>query len=220
MGLFNIFKHNNTGDNQQQNLQSQTPIQPQAPIQQQGLLNLQKNDILDLSKGLSKVRVAAGWDVNHSHGHDYDLDLCAFTMNEQNNVQDCVYYGHKNGRGLFLDGDNRTGEGEGDDEHIYVNLDDINSSISKIIFSVVIYQANKYNQKFGQVKNAYVRLIDTGNSYENEICRYNLSEDGDNNTAVVFASLNRTAGGWQFQAIGDYTKASISQLKSKLAGRY
>lgn len=76
MGLFNIFKHNNTVNNEQQNSQQQVPIQPQ------GLLNLQKNDILDLSKGLSKVRVAAGWDVNHSHGHDYDLDLCAFTMNE------------------------------------------------------------------------------------------------------------------------------------------
>lgn len=216
MGLFNIFKHNNTDDNQQQNLQPQ----PQAPVQSEGLLNLQKNDILNLSKGLSKVRVAAGWDVNQSYGHDYDLDLCAFTINKQNNVQDCIYYANQNGRGLFLDGDNRTGEGDGDDENIYVNLDQINSSISKIIFSVVIYQANKYNQNFGQVKNAYVRLIDTGNSYENEICRYNLSEDGGTNTAVIFASLNRTDSGWQFQAIGDYTQASISQLKTKLSGRY
>ena len=219
MGFFDKFKHN-----EQQN--SDEPIVipdvPQNTVSQTGgILNLQKNDLLNLSKGLSKVRVSAGWDVV-TFGRDYDLDLCCMTQTESGAIQDCIYYGHQQGRGIFLDGDNRTGEDTnetGDDENIYVDLDKINSSISKLIFCVVIYQAQNREQQFENVKNAFVRLVDVGNNYKNEICRYNLSEDGRDNTAVVFASLNRTDSGWQFQAIGNYTKASIKQLNSRLAGK-
>lgn len=219
MGFFDKFKH------KEQPISDEPIVIPNVPqntvSQTGGILNLQKNDLLNLSKGLSRVRVSVGWDVV-TFGRDYDLDLCCMTQTESGAIQDCIYYGHQQGRGIFLDGDNLTGEDTnetGDDENIYVDLDKINSSISKLIFCVVIYQAQNRKQQFGNVKNAFVRLVDVASNYENEICRYNLSEDGGDNTAVVFASLNRTDSGWQFQAIGNYTKASIKQLNSRLVGK-
>ena len=218
MGFFDKFKH------KEQNISEEPLVIPQMTqntvAQTGGILNLQKNDLLNLSKGLSKVRVSAGWDVNQSYGNNFDLDLCAMMQTDTGKIQDCIYYGHKHGRGIFLDGDNLTGEDtneSGDDENIYVTLDEINPDVSKIIFCVVIYNANSKNQNFGQVENAFVRLVDVANNNENEICRYNLSEDGADNTAVVFASLNKTDSGWQFQAIGNYTKATISNLKHRLS---
>ena len=193
-----------------------------------GILNLKKNDILDLRKaepGLKHVVLAAGWDVAKKGffglGADYDLDLIAILLNENDKMinRGVIYFGNLNGPGIYLHGDNRTGAGDGDDEKISVDLEKLPANCSKVVFALNIYNAVKRKQSFSKVKNAYIRLLNEDNG-DKEICRYNLSEDGDNNTAVVFASLNRTAGGWQFQAIGDYTKASISQLKSKLAGRY
>lgn len=185
-----------------------------------GILNLKKNDILDLTKsvnGLNKIRVSAGWDVNSGFfGGTYDLDLCAILYNENNepinNGVSLVYYGKKKGNGIFLDGDNLTGKGDGDDENIYVKLDELPSGTKRIIFSVVIYNGATKKQYFSKVKNAYVRLVDTNNG-ENEICRYNLTENGKDNTAVVFAELYKNGSNWEFKAIGEYKKASIEDLK-------
>lgn len=184
-----------------------------------GILNLQKNDILDLTKNvpsLNKIRVAAGWDVNQGiFGGSFDLDLCAILLDENKNlvsgINPCVYYGKKESKGIYLDGDNLTGEGDGDDENIYVELNKIPSTVHKIVFNVVIYNGAAKKQKFSKVKNAYVRIVDTQKNDE-EICRYNLSTDGGDNTAVVFAELIRNNGNWEFKAIGDYKCASIETL--------
>lgn len=184
-----------------------------------GLLNLNKNDILDLTKSvptLNKMRVAAGWDVNTGiFGGSFDLDLCAILLDKSNHPitssNACVYYGKKKSEGIYLDGDNLTGAGEGDDENIYVTLNKIPSEVQRIVFNVVIYNGISKKQKFSKVKNAYVRIVDTEKNDE-EICRYNLTDDGGDNTAVVFAELYRNNGNWEFKAIGDYKRASIEDL--------
>lgn len=184
-----------------------------------GVLNLSKNDILDLTKAvptLNNIRVAAGWDVNTGFfGGTFDLDLCAILVDGNNRLisgeNPCVYYGKKKSKGIYLDGDNLTGEGDGDDENIYVTLSEIPSQVKRIIFNVVIYNGLSKKQKFAKVKNAYVRIVNTANRDE-EICRYNLSNDGGDNTAVVFAELIRNGSNWEFKAIGEYKQASIEQL--------
>lgn len=184
-----------------------------------GILNLKKNDILDLTKaapGLNNIRVAAGWDVNSGlFGGSFDLDLCAILLDKNNRpasgINSCVYYGKKQSEGIYLDGDNLTGEGDGDDENIYVTLSQIPSQVERIVFNVVIYNGIAKKQKFSKVKNAYVRIVDTSKNDE-EICRYNLTDDGGDNTAVVFAELYKNGSSWEFKAIGDYKKASIEAL--------
>lgn len=186
-----------------------------------GILNLKKNDILDLSKvspNLQRIRVAAGWDVNTGYGADYDLDLCAFLLDEYNrpvrNVVNPVYYGNKRSTGIYLDGDNLTGEGDGDDENIFVTLEKLPQAVKRIVFNVVIYQASSRGQCFGKVRNAYVRIVDEYNGGR-ELCRFNLSDDGGNSSAVVFAELYKDNGAWNFRAIGEYTNGSIQSLFKK-----
>ena len=179
-----------------------------------GLLNLTKNSVLDLTKysdSLNKIRVAAGWDINKGIGSDYDLDLCAYLLDDRKKILKTVYYGSKKHTGIFLDGDNLTGEGDGDDENIYVNLKEIPEKVESIVFGVVIYGADSKRQKFENVKNAFVRLVDE-DSRGKEICRYELSENGGDNTAVTFAKLYKTNGNWSFGAIGNYSKDSIESL--------
>lgn len=228
MGLFGFGKHKETN----------TPVTPQEPVHSStpsmapvnsgtevfldlnkgGLLNLQKNEFLNLSKtgiNLTDIRVAAGWDVNH-RGKDYDLDLCSYPMDASGRILDTVYYGDKHYPGLQLDKDNLTGEGDGDDENIFVDFSKIPDKVQKIIFAVVIYQGASRGQTFGHVQNAFVRLVDQSVRPEKEICRFNLSSDGKDNTAVVFAEITRTTDGWTFSPIGDYYKSDISGLKSVL----
>ncbi|MGU8836305.1 TerD family protein [Clostridium perfringens] len=183
----------------------------------QPVLNLKKNDVLDLSKtgsDLENINFAAGWDVP-SVGRAFDLDLCAFLRDKNgkliNGSKSVVYYGSTRGTGLFLNGDNLTGEGDGDDEIISVKLSKIPAECSKITFAVVIYSARSRRQYFGAVKNAYVRLVDKDDR-DRELCRYSLTEDGGENTAIIFAELNRENGGWAFKAIGEYLDATIDDL--------
>lgn len=177
-----------------------------------GILNLTKNSILDLNKystSLELVRVATGWDVV-DNGQDYDLDVCAFLLNSENKAIGKVYYGDKKSKGIYLDGDNLTGAGDGDDENIYVDLKKIPANVSSIVFAVVIYQAKTRHQKFGKVKEAFVRLVDE--NAQKQICKYSLSDDGADNTAVTVAELYRNDNGWSFRAIENYSKDSIESL--------
>lgn len=216
MGLFSFNKKEATVEPVASVPQTPTTCTEVDYAPSNGMLNLKKDNVLDLRKysdSLSKVRVAAGWDF--VGGKAYDLDICAFLKNSAGKVVDTVYYGDKNSKGIFLDGDNLTGEGEGDDENIHVALSTIPTNVSSIVFGVVIYNASSRRQKFSGVKNAYVRLVDEA-SGDKEICRYQLTEDGGDNTAVTFAELYRNDSGWSFRAIGKYSRNTIESLRSSI----
>ena len=208
MGIFGNLFGNKSGNNTSAPATSGT-------FSNEDILDLNKGDILDLTKypGLEKVRAAAGWDVNRGIGADYDLDLCAYLMSGDRVVH-TVYYHDKKYQGIYLDGDNLTGSGNGDDENIFVELNRIPSNIDRIVFAVVIYQARERHQRFGHVKNAYMRLVNQADGHE--ICRYRLTEDGADNTAATLAALNKVNGSWQFEAIGTYSKDSIGSLGNKI----
>lgn len=172
-------------------------------------ISLQKGQKVDLTKGnpgLSKILVGLGWDVNRYDGSaDFDLDAAAFLLGDNGRVpsdSDFIFYSnlqHSSGSVVHT-GDNLTGEGEGDDEVIKVDLKSVPANISKVAFTVTIYDADVRNQNFGQVSNAYIRIVDetTGN----EIIRYDLGEDFSVETAVVVGELYRYNGEWKFNAIG------------------
>ncbi|MEG1311417.1 MAG: TerD family protein [Romboutsia sp.] len=185
----------------------------QAPI-----LNLQKNDILDLTKrnpGLKKVTLGAGWDISNG-GVDFDIDIAAFLLdsnNKFNSISNVIFFNNKQGQGITLSGDNRTGAGNGDDETINIELDYIDQSIQKVVFVVTIHDAQSRRQTFGMVNNSYVRLLDTVNN-NRELCRFNLKADGSTATSVLFAELYRDMGEWQFKAVGE---GKIADLNGVLA---
>lgn len=179
------------------------------------ILNLQKNEILDLTKrnpGLKKVTLGAGWDISNG-GLDFDIDIAAFLLdanNKFNTVSNVIFFNNKQGQGIALSGDNRTGAGEGDDETILIDLENINPSIQKIVFVVTIHEAQSRRQTFGMVNNSYVRLLDTQNN-DRELCRFNLKADGSTATSVLFAELYRDMGEWQFKAVGEGKIAEIGR---------
>ncbi len=182
-------------------------------------LNLQKNDILDLTKknpGLKKVIVGAGWDVA-TVGQDFDLDIAAFLLNSSNKVsrvpEDVIFFNNMNGQGISLEGDNRTGAGDGDDERIQIDLSMIRNDVEKIVFVVTIHNAQVKRQTFGMVENSYVRLLDAERD-EKEVCRFNLKENGSTVTSVIFAELYRDGNDWQFRAIGDGKIADLNGILS------
>lgn len=180
-------------------------------------LNLQKHDVLDLTKknpGLEKVILGAGWDVA-SIGQDFDVDIAAFLLNANGKVgqipQDVIFFNNKFGDGIYLEGDNRTGAGEGDDERIQIDLSQIRSDVQKIVFIVTIHNAQEKRQTFGMVNNSYVRILDAKNN-EKEICRFNLKENGSTVTSVVFAELYKDGYEWYFKAIGDGKIADLNGI--------
>lgn len=187
-----------------------------------GILNLNKNDILDLTKkdpSLKNILVGAGWDVAKkgffsAFQKDFDLDLSAILLDKDNKTlgkSSIIYFGNQVGQGIRLHGDNRTGQGDGDDEKISISLNSLPSFCERIIITLSIYEADKRNQSFDKVKNAYIRLLNEDKGNE-EICRYNLSEEGKDNTAIIFAELTKNNGDWQFKAVGNLLKGSVSSL--------
>ena len=188
-----------------------TPSNSEANI-----LNLQKNDILDLTKknpGVKKVDFCGGWDVAES-GADFDLDLGAYLLNANGKItgaQDVVFFNHMEVSGVRLNGDNRTGAGEGDDEVISLDLSQISQSVSRIVFAITIFDAVNRKQSFGMVNNSYVRLLDVEHG-EKELCRYELKEDFSTETAVIVAELIRDGSEWQFHAIGEGKRADFNGI--------
>ena len=180
-------------------------------------LNLKKNDVLNLTKknpGLKKVILGAGWDVA-SIGQDFDLDIATFLLNAngkaQNIPDDEIFFNNMQGQGICLEGDNRTGAGEGDDERIRIDLEAISPHVQKIVFVVTIHEAQAKRQTFGMVENSYVRILDEERN-EREICRFNLKENGSTVTSVIFAELYKTSGDWQFKAIGEGKIADLNGI--------
>lgn len=180
-------------------------------------LNLKKNDVLNLTKknpGLKKVILGAGWDVAQI-GQDFDLDIAAFLLNSNGKVQnvpdDVIFFNNMNGQGIYLEGDNRTGAGEGDDERIRIDLTAIAHHVQKIVFVVTIHEAQAKRQTFGMVENSYIRICDDERD-EREVARFNLKENGSTSTSVVFAELFKDCGEWQFKAIGEGKIADLNGI--------
>ena len=182
-------------------------------------VSLSKGQKVDLTKGnpgLSKIIVGLGWDTNkYDGGADFDLDAAAFLLAANGKFasdSDFVFYGnlkHSSG-GVEHMGDNLTGEGDGDDEQIKVNLAAVPASVDKIGFTVTIYEAESRKQNFGQVSNAYIRIVDeTSNA---ELIRYDLGEDFSVETAVVVGELYRNNGEWKFNAIGSGFQGGLKAL--------
>ena len=165
---------------------------------------------------LTKITVGLGWDVNrYDGGAQFDLDAAAFLLAGTGKVRtsaDFIFYNQKVGPGVEHMGDNRTVEGEGDDEVINVDLNAIPADIERISFTVTIDQADARRQNFGMVENSYIRVIDgvTGT----ELIKYDLGEDFSVETAVVVADLYRHNGEWKFNAIGSGFSGGLAALCS------
>ena len=182
-------------------------------------LNLQKGQKIDLTKGnpgLNKLLIGLGWDTNkYSGGYDFDLDATAFLLKGDNKVssnQDFIYYGnlqHSSGSVEHM-GDNLTGGTGGDDEQIKVDLSRVPDIIERIAIAVTIYDAEKRNQNFGQVSNAYIHIVDTETN--TELLRYDLGEDFSIETLMVVGEIYRYKGEWKFNAVGSGFKGALKSL--------
>lgn len=182
-------------------------------------ISLQKGQKVSITKGnpgLNKVVIGLGWDVNQfDTGGDFDLDTAAFFLADSGKVskqEDFVFFGnlkHPSGCAEHM-GDNLTGAGDGDDEQIRLSLSMVPANITKIAFSVTIYDAEVRRQNFGQVNNAFIRIYneETGE----EILRYDLGEDFSIETAAVFGELYKNNDEWKFNAIGSGYQGGLAAL--------
>ncbi|MFI5660607.1 MULTISPECIES: TerD family protein [unclassified Streptomyces] len=171
-------------------------------------VSLSKGGNVSLSKeapGLTAVVVGLGWDVRTTTGTDFDLDASAILTNAEGKVrndQDFVFFNNLKSADGSVEhtGDNTTGEGEGDDEQVKVDLASVPADVDKIVFPVSIYDAENRQQSFGQVRNAFIRVVNQAGG--TEIARYDLSEDASTETAMVFGELYRNGAEWKFRAVG------------------
>ncbi|MGW9435649.1 TerD family protein [Streptomyces sp. NPDC055607] len=171
-------------------------------------VSLAKGGNVSLSKeapGLTAVVVGLGWDVRTTTGTDYDLDASALLLNEAGKVvsdRHFVFYNNLTSPDGSVEhtGDNLTGEGDGDDESIKVGLSAVPAGIQRIVFPVSIHDAANRGQSFGQVRNAFIRVVNQADGAE--LARYDLSEDAATETAMVFGELYRHGAEWKFRAVG------------------
>ncbi|MFJ5550569.1 MULTISPECIES: TerD family protein [unclassified Streptomyces] len=171
-------------------------------------VSLSKGGNVSLTKAapnLTAVIVGLGWDARTTTGVDFDLDASALLTNDQGKVtndSNFVFFNNLKSPDGSVEhtGDNITGEGEGDDEQIKVNLTGVPADVAKIVFPVSIYDAETRQQSFGQVRNAYIRVVNQADNAE--LARYDLSEDASTETAMVFGELYRNGAEWKFRAIG------------------
>lgn len=170
-------------------------------------ISLEKNSIIDLSKAapsLKRVKFTGGWDVAKQEGEQFDLDISVFCVDYKGKVGDlrteAVWYLNLDKRGLLHSADNRDGEGEGDDEYVIINLDDVSRDYQRLLFTVSIYEAEKLKQTFGRVSNAFTRLVDMDTG--REIVRYNLTGDYSTDTFLFVGELVRNGDSWAFHTIG------------------
>nr|WP_314489042.1 TerD family protein [uncultured Kingella sp.] len=181
-------------------------------------ISLQKGGNVSLSKeapGLTKMLIGLGWDVRATDGADFDLDGSAFLLNANGKVRsdaDFIFYNQpKSDNGAVAhQGDNRTGEGEGDDEVIEVDLATVPADVEKIAITVTIHDADARKQNFGQVSSAFIRCVNPDGNVE--IARFDLSEDASVETAMIFGEIYRHNGEWKFKAIGQGFKGGLGAL--------
>jgi tellurium resistance protein TerD len=171
-------------------------------------ISLNKGGRLSLDKeapGLKKVLIGLGWDARATDGVDFDLDASAFMLNADGKVRseaDFIFYNQLKSvcGSVQHTGDNLTGAGEGDDETIMIDLDRVPADVQKIAFIVTIHDAETRKQNFGQVNNAYIRLVNAETNVA--VARYDLVEDASTETAMIFGELYRHSGEWRFTAVG------------------
>ena len=173
-------------------------------------INLQKGQRISLDKSLQYALVGLGWDTNrYDGGYDFDLDASAFMLGENGKLlrdEDFVFYNNLNGRdgAVVHTGDNLTGEGEGDDEVIMINMSKMPKEIKKIAICVTIHEAEARHQNFGQVSNAYIRIArvaDESDMVGETVLRFDLEEEFSIETALVVAEIYFKNGEWKFNAV-------------------
>lgn len=181
-------------------------------------ISLTKGGNVNLSKeapNLTNIAVGLGWNPRATDGQAFDLDAIAFLVNESGKVRadtDFIFFNNLKSADGSVEhtGDNRTGEGDGDDEVIKVDLTKVPADVSKVVFCAVIYDGQTRNQNFGQVANAYIRVVNTQG--DAEVARYDLSEDSSTETAMIFGELYKNNGEWKFRAVGQGFAGGLGPL--------
>lgn len=184
-------------------------------------VSLSKGGNVSLSKTaptMKNVLVGLGWDARSTDGQDFDLDASAFLLAQNGKVRgdaDFIFYNNLSSvdGSVTHTGDNRTGEGDGDDESLILKLDAIPADVDKVIFVVTIHDAPVRQQSFGQVSGAFIRLVN--NDDQTEIARYDLSEDASTETAMLFGELYRHGAEWKFRAVGQGYAGGLASVCSQ-----
>ena len=187
-------------------------------------ISLNKGGNLSLSKsepGLMQISVGLGWQARATAGTDFDLDASCFLLDANGKMRgdaDFIFYNQLKSPDGAVEhqGDIQSGSGAGDDEQILVNLAGVAPEIAKLVFTVTIHDAETRRQNFGQVQNAFIRVVNAGNSAE--IVRYDLSEDASTETAMVFGELYRHNGEWKFRAVGQGFAGGLGALLANFGG--
>ncbi|HDU8490697.1 MULTISPECIES: TerD family protein [Aeromonas] len=171
-------------------------------------VSLQKGGNVSLTKadaGLKVVMAGLGWDQRVTDGSAFDLDASVFMVGEDGKVlsdANFIFYGQKTSPcgSVEHQGDNRTGEGAGDDEQVKIDLSKVPADVKKLVFAVTIHEADQRKQNFGMVSNAFIRM--SNNESQVELARFDLSEDASVETAMIFGELYLNNGEWKFKAVG------------------
>lgn len=181
-------------------------------------VSLQKGGNVSLSKqepGLTKITIGLGWDVRQTDGAPFDLDASAFLLDSNGKVIDdrhFIFYNQLTSPdgSVRHTGDNLTGEGEGDDEQIEVDLVHVPQAIDKLVVSVTIHDADARRQNFGMVNSAFIRIVNSVNN--NQIARFDLSEEASTETAMIFGEIYRYGSEWKFRAVGQGYSGGLGPL--------
>lgn len=184
-------------------------------------ISLNKGGNISLSKtdpSLVRMVVGLGWDERQTDGSEFDLDASAFMLGENGKCrkdQDFIFYNNMASPegSVTHTGDNRSGAGEGDDEQIKVDLSKIPSDVHKVAVTVTIHDAEARRQSFGQVQNAFIRIVNEDSGAE--VVRYDLSEDYSTETAMVFGELYRHGGEWKFRAVGQGYAGGLAAMAAQ-----
>lgn len=181
-------------------------------------ISLSKGGNLSLTKtdpNLVRILIGLGWDERSTDGASFDLDASAFLLGATGKVRgdhDFIFYNQLRSLDGSVEhtGDNRSGEGDGDDESLVVDLSKVSADIEKIAITVTIYDAQTRRQNFGQVANAFIRVVNQDNGIE--IVRFDLAEDYSTETAMVFGELYRHGGEWKFRAVGQGYSGGLAAM--------
>lgn len=184
-------------------------------------VNLTKGQRVNLEKGITYALIGLGWDINqYASGYDYDLDASIFLLGENGKVlrdEDFIFYNNLEGRNgaVVHTGDNRTGEGEGDDEVILIDFPKIPNEIKKIAVTVTIHEADIRGQNFGQIPRAYVRVAKRSNENDmegEEVLKFDLVEEFSIETSIVVCEIYRYGSDWKFNAVGAGYQGGLKEL--------